>query len=199
MSLQTYALTTVQDVADYLGVATHPQPQIIERMINAVSLQVIMYAGREFKPLTTATTRTFAVSPSGQVVFAPHEPRLLTTVVANTESTAPTTLAATDYQAGVWDDSGAYKSLRLLSGYTRPRSGVTGMVSVTSATWGWTSIPPDVELACIRQVAEWVRRDLQAQSDIIGDDSTGGAAPTLYRLSAGVTSLLGSYRVPVVA
>lgn len=199
MSLQTYALCSPQDVLDALGMDSYPQPGRIEALINSMSRQIIRRAGREFKPLTTATTRSFSINALGEVVFGSSEPRLLTTVIANTESTAPTTLAATDYQAYLWPDSGAYQWLDLLSNFSIPRVG-TGFVSVTSATWGWATVPDDVFDWCIFAVVQSIRRNAQIRSTAGSADSGETSVPAFTGLPNSVKREIDeAYRTPMVA
>lgn len=199
MSLATYALCSYQDVLDGLAVADYPQPGRIETLINAMSRQIIRRAGREFKPLTTATTRIFPVSANGSVSFGSSEPRALTTVLANTESTAPTTLVATDYEAYLWADSGAYQGLDLLSNFTFPRSG-TGFISVNSSTWGWATVPEDVVEWCVFSVVQSIRRNAQIRSTAGSIDSGETSIAAFTGLPNSVKREIDeAYRTPVVA
>lgn len=199
MSLDTYALTTYQNVLDLLGVDKHPQPSVIEAMINTASRQIIQDTGREFKPLYTGTTRTFPITPSGLVVLTPGEVRNVTLFRANVEGTSPTTLVATDYEAFNWTGGGT-RAFQLFSNYSFPRDPITGLVEVTG-TWGWASVPSDVEWACRWQVSQWVRRDLQSRSNQLSTGSEDPAVVTPYiNLAPSVRRALSYYRShPVVA
>lgn len=199
MALASYALTTYQAVLDRLQLSSHSNPGLIERMINSASWEIIQYTGREFKPLvSTSLVRKFPFSSSGYVSFSPSEALTISQLKANVEGTAPTTLAATDYQTFI-AGSGSISGLRLVTNYSRPALGFQGMVEVTG-TWGWASVPPDVVAVCEWQVVQWVRRDLQSRSDTLAsDDESLIAAPPYPGLSRLAMSALSRYRVPVVA
>lgn len=200
MALDSYALTSLQKVLDLLGTSTTPNPTLVESMINTASRQIIKRSGREFKPLDPAvTTRVFPITTSGLIDFAPYEPRTITQIRANTETSTPTTLAAVDYQLepGSW---GGYGRLQLFSNWFLPLSPITGYVEVTG-TWGWSSVPADIEWLCRWQVAQWVRRDLQARSNILANDiESPQVVQPFPTLAPSVARYLDeTYRTPVVA
>jgi hypothetical protein len=45
--------------------------------------------------------------------------------------------------------------------------------------WGWASVPDDVRQSCEFQVVQWYRRNYQARSNVLADD-TGEAAVSPY-------------------
>lgn len=196
MPLASYALCSYQDVLDQLGVADYPQPGRVESLINSASWQIISYAG-EFKPLSSATVRTFTLGPGGYVDFAGTGALTITQVRANTEGTSPTTLAATDYQT-LPADGGGYRALQLVSNYSAARAPLTGLVEVTG-TWGWSAVPPPVSELCAWQVKEWIRRGAQIRSTAGGVDSGETSVASYTDLSYAARRALDAFRVPVVA
>jgi hypothetical protein len=186
MALETYALTSLQGVYDALGVSSYPNPGLLERLINNASRQIMIYAEREFKPFDPAAlVRTFRITPRSTTYFSPSEPRSISLVRVDTDGNYAT-IAAADYQLFSYD-VGGYRSISLLNNVvsrrTKPRLEVTGV-------WGWAIVPDDIKATCEFQVVQWVRRNFQARSDILADD-TGAQAVTPYAgLSYGVREFL---------
>lgn len=197
MPLASYALCSYQDVLDQLGVTDYPQPGRVESLINSASWQIIHYSGREFKPLTSANVRTFPLAAGGYVYFGGSEALTITQVRANTETTSPTTLAATDYQTSL-TETGSIRALQLASNYSNATPPRTGMVEVTG-TWGWVTVPPPISELCSWQVKEWIRRGAQIRSTAGGVDSGETSVASYPDLSYAARRTLDAFRVPVVA
>jgi hypothetical protein len=195
--LASYALCSYQDVLDQLGESSYRQPGRIEALINSASWQIISYAGREFKPLSSSTVRSFPISADGYVYLGGNEALTITQVRANTEGTSPTTLAATDYQKIV-AANGSTIGIQLLRNYSNAFSPLTGYAEITG-TWGWTTVPPDISELCAWQVKEWIRRGAQIRSTAGGADSGETAIASYTDLSYSARHLLDRYRQPVVA
>jgi hypothetical protein len=202
VSLAAYALTDVQSCLDTLSTSSTPNPGLIEDLINSASRQMITYSRREFKPLDAAAlVRTFQLTPARSAYFAPSEPTSVSLVRVSLDG-AFTTVSSTDYQLFRYDPSGVtggYSRISLLTpgagswAYSRgePLLEVTGV-------WGFAAVPADVKAACEFQVAQWFRRNYQARSNILADDTGEAAISPHVELSYSVKRFLDqSYAVNV--
>jgi hypothetical protein len=162
-------LTTLAATRAYLQkeTASTAQDAIISSLITRASTAITRYCNREFIA-TTAVARKFSYDPNpkGFLDLAPYDLRSVTTVKLDTETAAPITLAATDYQLQPKTArDGVYTFLYFLrSSSAQAFSGLTfpeREVEITG-NWGFAAVPGDVEHWCIVQVALWLRRDVAA-------------------------------------
>lgn len=196
MPLATYALTSVADVKDQAGISPSDTSRDaeIEALINAASLSVIRYTGREFASVNPATTRMFPVNTDGTVSLYPYDLQAVSSV--SSISGGVTTLLNTSEYVTLPYDTGAGGGYTMLQLSTVS----SGYVSVTGS-WGWTNIPSDIAQLVISTVVMWLRADEGATSPEFGG---GLGAPARGGLPAGVLpriikAELEAWRVPVVA
>lgn len=212
MSVASFALTTLDAVKQELGgmaLSGTTDDALLEGYINAASRQIIMRAQVEFRNLNTSGTRVFPVGDDGTVDLTPYSLRQVSQIRTNVEGTTPTTLDATQYQLiPVTVSDGGYRRIRVLNGYTSPSGGVAwngtqaalGTIEITG-TWGYASVPEDVERWCIVTVREWYLGGRTNRSSVVAADDSG--APTFNR-SLGLPGQIKreideNYRTPVVA
>jgi hypothetical protein len=178
VTLATNALTTVERVKEQgSGIrSTDPtQDEAIRFCINSASLRMMEYSGREFKSSAVGSTlRTFQITPGGrgydEVSFGPYDAQTITVVTIDTQlgQTGVTLSATSQYQPiPVQQWHGVYTGLHILSlatGYVP--LGIRRVVNVTG-TWGWPSVPSDVEHACIETVLEWMHTYYQVPGEAL--------------------------------
>jgi hypothetical protein len=124
------------------------------------------YCQREFAPISTSLTRTFPLLADGLIRFGGWDLQAVTGAGVQIDTDAastPTTIPSTQYQLGpVSAPNGVYSYLRFytfsIGPILRQAMGIPRQVAITG-TWGWPSIPADVENAAIITVAKWRKRD----------------------------------------
>lgn len=196
-ALATYALTTLEAVKEELptpgaGVALDDK---LRRRVNAASREVMRYSGREFKSLVTnPATRVFDMV-GDRVYLTPYDLQpagaglALSTLTGAGGTLVTTALTTSDY---LFPDGAVVNTLTLTNSPLLPTR-----VSVTG-TWGWPSVPEDVEQIVIEMVVDSIRRDQFLRTNL---DDTGGVTPArmgLFMTSA-QKARLDLMRVPVVA
>ena len=171
VTLATNARTTIERVKEQgSGIRdTDPsQDAAIAFLINAASKQMMEYANREFKStLVGSQSRTFRLQRKNDGVsafidFGMWDAQTVTAVTAETQPTGGSNvLDATilQYQAvPVEQWEGVYTGVVVFSptgAWGVPyAAGIQHTASVTG-TWGYPSVPPDVEDLCVEQVKEW--------------------------------------------
>ena len=193
-------LTTTSNVRAFLQKPTGDtaQDSIIGTLISRASLAIMRYTEREF--ITSAsgsTAREFEVEllRDGFMSLAPYDAQAgtITLVELDTDLSTSRTLSADEYRT--WPipaKDGVVSALRLIpisfGGFHRFRH---RRVKVT-ATWGWTSVPADVEHAAIITVATWLKRDISAFSTTFKLDEGVTERPEI--LPSAVRALLAHYR-----
>ena len=182
VTLATYALTTVERVKEQgSGIRdTDPtQDSAIAFLINAASQQMMQYANREFKStLVGSQARTFRLQRKNDGVsafidFGQWDAQTVTAVTAETQPTGGNNvLDATilQYQAvPVEQWEGVYTGVVVYSptgAWGVPyAAGIQHTASVTG-TWGYPSVPADVEDLCVEQVKEWLLTGYQVTSPL---------------------------------
>jgi hypothetical protein len=138
------------------------QDGLIGALITRASVAIMRYTDRQFAPAETAATKVFEYEQGGTshlLDVAPYDLRAITQVQLDTDESSATTLTTDEYRLFPQPPrDGVYTALRLQPfSYGRGRWGHR-QVSVTG-NWGFASVPVDVEDACIKTVALWLRRD----------------------------------------
>ena len=170
------ALTTTNNVKLFMGRADEDptQDDQIQLFINNASRTIIRECDREFKSDLGTGTRSFATPKDfpgyGYVTFNQFcvQSNSITLVQIDTDTTNPTTIDPTQYQLhpinNLWGVATGIRFYTYAVGsILRQGAGMRRQVSVTG-TWGFTSVPEDVEHACILTVVSWLRRDAQGYS-----------------------------------
>jgi hypothetical protein len=217
VTLATYALTTVERVKEQgSGISsTDPsQDEAIRFLINDASTQMMNECEREFKStLVGSQARTFQINygcygyGGGYIEFRPFDAQTVTAVVVETQPTGGNiTLDATklQYQAlpvgqpddvytgvAIYSPGGSYGSAYA--------AGIQHTASVTG-TWGWPSVPADVESMCVETVKEWLLTGYQLTSPLgIPGEQAQAVAGARHELPWSVKRGLARYSTVVVA
>lgn len=207
-TLATDALVTLAQAKQEIGQLDNDPTtnDALTGLVNASTAAVMEYAQREFKTITTGSTvRTFSILPGttgGYVDFGRFDAQSVTVVQVDTQLAAPTTLAATDYQLvppEKW--RGVYTGL-IVTGSSFPLA-ASGMNMIHTAavtgTWGWPSVPADVQRACLVTIAMWYRHEQAALSSSFQSEQDTTFTPRVVSLPFGARALLAPYRRPSVA
>ena len=168
--LSSTALTTLAEAKEWLGITDTTQDSRLTWLINAASSAVTDYAQREFVSALGTGTRNFALKRDGLVTFGRYDLQSASLVQIDTDgSVTATTIDPTQYMLAPVDAPyGVYGSIRFYTFTIGPvlrqwAGGIPRQVSVTG-TWGFPSVPADVEQACLITVAKWFKRDQVAWS-----------------------------------
>jgi hypothetical protein len=141
---------------------------LVGTLITAASDAIMDEFDREFAPATASATRRVRID-SYSLSLAPWDLRTVASFSLHPESSSPVTLAAgTDYELlPVGAPSGTYTSIRfsgylgnLLTSETAFRMGHA--LADISGAWGFATVPPVVNRACVLTVLAWIRRDVSA-------------------------------------
>lgn len=180
---------------------------LLPDFITQASKIIMDYTRREFAPVSTGLTRRFAVN-GYKVDFSPWDLQSATAVSLHPETTEPIILSSgagfsnAQYMLKPVNPSrGVYQSLQF-SGYlvivsqTLMQFGFA-LLDVTG-TWGFPSVPEDVERACILTVGSWVTRTMPGASTPYGipPGSAQGAIMhgNNWDLPWAAKNILGRYR-----
>lgn len=169
-------LVTLEQVRSFLQKETvsTSQDEEIEAMITRASTAISSSTEREFVPETTEqrTLEGYYGSKGLFVDVAPYDLQSVTALQLDTDQTSPIDLPAAQYRLGPLPAKyGVYTHIRLL-----PLSRALGpivfpqvQVKVTG-TWGFPSVPEDVQMACLITVATWMRREVQTFERVLSID-----------------------------
>lgn len=177
-------LVTLAQVRSFLQKAGGDTDQDTEiaAMITAASDAIMREAQREFKTTTSGSTvRTFEYKGGGVVDFAPFDLRSVTLVRLDSDDSSPTTISSSDYRlTPVNTPQGVYTGIQIepMTAVTRGRF-ATRVLEITSATWGFSAVPQEVQRACIITVAVWLRRDVTAYENVLGPEGEETAPRSL--------------------
>lgn len=164
-----YDLCALADVKAQGGVTVTTDDAMIQDIITRASREIERWCQREFASRGTQT-RSFELS--GYLVdLSPRDLRgVPTTVTINADTSSPTTLTSSQYQAlpiagasGSVDGTLVYTELRISSAVSLASSSITyfgrSRIDVTG-TWGFATVPDDVRHAAIITAAAWLDRSV---------------------------------------
>ena len=203
-TLLTYALTTVADVKETMGVASsdHSYDNLIIRKINQVTRQIEVYCGRHFLD-TTYTDEIYTSPNSNQIVL---KQRPLTSTTTFTMSVRDTAL---NYDQWETIDSALY--------FADTTSGVVDLQFNATGGWkhwkftysaGYATIPDDLAEAASALTSYYVlnpsgdqvgiREKQEGQRRIMYDNTTPLSFKSLIE-QLGVNEIIDSYcNYPVI-
>lgn len=174
------------------------QDAMIDSLISRASIAIMRYTDREFvSQVSTPTARVFELEllRDGFLDLAPFDAQAgtVTSVVLDTDVATPRTLTSAEWRTFPTPArDGVISALRIipisLGGYHRFKH---RQVTVT-ATWGWASVPADVEHAAVVTTAIWLRRDVAAFSTTFSLDEDRVERPE--GLPSAVRAILNPYR-----
>lgn len=198
-------LATVPEVRRFLQKPTADvnQDQIISELITRASRAIMTYLGREILP-TQVASHAFIYRGGRRLNLAPYVVQSVTSVVMDTDTTSPSTLATSEFSLRPMPArNGVYRWLRIPYGGNQwvgpdipgEREFAQREVTVTGL-WGYSEVPEDVKHWCIVTVAEWMRLHVQAFSTVLNIDT--GQLERPESLPSAVRAGLRHYRsVPV--
>ncbi len=167
-------LTTLAIVRSFLqkSASDTTQDAEISAMITRASDAISRYCEREFK--TTGTNpfaRTFEYKGGGLLDLSPFDLQSLSQVRFDTDTASPTTLLAADYRlVPVHKPLGVYTALRIDPAISPTIARWSYRVIEVTGTWGFASVPKDVEHACILTVNNWLKLDVTAYESVLSVD-----------------------------
>lgn len=149
--------TDPADVKLQLGISDTNDDTLIGKAITAASRSIDRWTGTTFYPVTEA--RLFAAGTDGTVLVDRFTDTTGLVVKTGTDGTFPTTVAASGYVLHPFNavsSGGAYDRIVIPAGVASSAYGYP-TVQVT-ASWGWATVPADVEQACRIKAARLFRR-----------------------------------------
>jgi hypothetical protein len=195
--LSATALTSLNRVKQWLGQdpVASDQDDRLTWLINAASSAVSQYAGRQFASEGSAT-HTFRVQggwPKGAADFAPFDASAITTVTLADMFGNTQLLSSQYYQPRpVHKPNGVYTRLAFLwAPIVLPYAQSVAVLG----TWGFASVPADVENAVIITAAKWFQRD---QNTATPEYVYPGGTTEDLSLPYDARMLMVPYRRPVV-
>jgi uncharacterized phiE125 gp8 family phage protein len=141
-SLLSYALTTVDDVKELLGIASsdHSKDNLITRKINQATRQIEAYCGRRFKE-TTYTQEGYTASNTNQLVLRQRPITSFTSLEARDSSLNEDDFETLDANLYFANNSAGVLDLNFNA------SGSWGRYRVSYSA-GYATIPEDLAEAC---------------------------------------------------
>jgi hypothetical protein len=180
MPLAAYALVTLQEAKDRLGVTDDDRDARIVEFINEVSRTVLQVTGREYAPAASGSRICKIKNGSSVVDLYPYEARSVTSVTIAAGTSNEYVVPTTDWQlAPVVAADGVYDRIQLASGVTVSSQFFEVPVTVVG-TWGWASVPADVKGWVLEMVEDRFKQDVAFYADADGfirEGSTGPANP----------------------
>ena len=189
----TNGYATLAQVKAAMRISDNVDDTLIETAIESASRQIDGHCERRF--YSTATTRIY--TPNDSYVCEIDDLVSLTTLKTSSDvdGSFDTTWTSTDYQleplnriAGGMDVS--YTQIRAVGDYLFPTSGGEATVQVVG-TFGWASVPSDIEQACIiLSQRQYKRYDSPLGVAGVGDIGI----IRVSRIDPDVASILAPYR-----
>jgi hypothetical protein len=203
-------LCTVADVKASMEppITTTVRDGIIQTAITAASRRIMSWCDREFAPATGAATRRFPIdvtqNANGGFVadLAPFDLRSATAVSLHPESTAPVALSAANFDYALEplpNQDGTYYRLRISPYFSMISSFANrfnyALIDISGA-WGFSSVPEDVNRACVLTVRSWIRQNPKAYAfpDQNAVEGVQPEAPQTFTLPGGALMLLDHYK-----
>lgn len=209
--MATIDLCSVADVKAELEITNDTtRDTLIGNVITSISRTISTMFEREFRTETSgSTTRHFQVTDGDYVInLAPYDlsdsTNLTVTLHPGTASQY-SLIANTEFLVQPTEKVWTYQTIRVSPwvaqmhvGDTPRRFGVT-LVDVTSASWGFASVPEDVKRAAIISVAANIDRRLDAfnmsHHDLLdGNAGIGAQRSPAYSIPTSALVLLNPYR-----
>lgn len=172
--MATQDLTNLTAVRRFLqkSASDTAQDSEIGYLITRASDAIMRYCEREFK--TTGTNpfaRTFEYRGGGFLDFAPWDAQTITQVRLDTDDDNPTTLTADEFRAyPTHKPQGVYTGVRLDPAIAYSRARWEHRLCEVTGTWGFASVPADVEHATILTVNNWLKLDVTAYESVLSTD-----------------------------
>lgn len=155
----------------------------VQALITRASRSVMDFTGREFVSAASGSTaRTFLYynTPDQVLPLTPYDARTVTQLRFDTDTASPSTVTdSTQWRLlPIPSRYGAYHAL-----YLPQHTGtVAGRVVEVTGTWGWPSVPQDIEGATIDTVVHWLRQQMPG-GQVVNED-TDRYGPVQFPTSA---------------
>jgi hypothetical protein len=181
MPLAAYALVTLQEAKDRLGVTDEDRDDRLVEFINEVSRLVMQTTGREYAPPAASSARIARIKNGSSVVdLYPYEARSVTSVTIAAGTDDEYVVPTTDWQlAPVVAPDGVYDRIQLAQGVTVSSQFHEVPVTVVG-TWGWPAVPNDVKGWVLEMVEDRWKQDVAFYADadgLIREGSSGSSDP----------------------
>jgi hypothetical protein len=152
------------------------QDPVIGPMITAASRAILEELEREFAPATNAATRRFVFDlREPRLALSPWDLRAVTNVVLNPQESGGTPLTEwADYELAPYPAKhGVFTGIDFLTPIPLPvlTKRTTRCVVDVTGSWGFATVPEDVKHWCNVTVAEWLRKDVSAFSNVFNVDA----------------------------
>jgi hypothetical protein len=174
MGLDPAALTTLPHARLYVQRAIGSgsfDSELGEMLINSYSAAVIRYCERQFRPVETAATKTFAYRGRGFLSFAPYDLRNVTAMSFGGAGVTTTPLVQnTDYtlEPRGQTPEGTYLYATIRRDFL-PWPVFGWPQVVVTGDWGMPAVPADVEQATLIAIADGYRNPEGAASRGLGE------------------------------
>jgi hypothetical protein len=211
MGLSARALITVTEARNYLRDSEADQGELEDR-INAYSVAIENYCGRQFSDGGAGVTKIFDYPGMGHLDFFPFEARAITSVTVVGEGAGGVStllVSATDYMARprgkspegtyFWLDAPMYTYL-----YGRPVARFGWRIDVLG-DWGMQAVPEDVAMACKVCVSDSFRNPegyaSRSVMGVIGEEVGPGAVEISRHIPDDAKGLLEGFMrwAPILA
>ena len=182
MALESYALSTLDEVKDYLDVTNDVYDVRLEQLINEYSRYIVTYTGNEYAPVTSSSTRVVEYRVGSVYIdLFPYNARSVTAVTIDPDAGTPLVLETGEWQLRpITSPDGVYDRVALKTGVTYASSSFDRVPVEITGTWGWSEVPEDVK-GWLREIIEdRFREDIGAFADASGnvlDTQNGVTAP----------------------
>lgn len=189
-------LTTLTAVRRFLqksGTDTSQDTEI-SQLITRASDAIMRYCQREFKSTASAgTARKFEYRGQGYLDLAPYDLQSVTLIRLDPDLASPYTVGSNEYRLyPVHTPQGVYTAIRLdpVLAYTASRW--LYRICEVTGTWGFPSVPSEVEHATILTVNNWLKLDVTAYESVLSTDENELERP------AGIPSRARNLLLPFV-
>lgn len=155
---------------------------LVSELITRASRAFMEATGRQFRTALTAGTAVqflYRANPMRVLHLQGYDASAITSVTMDADTTSPTVLAATEYRKlPIPRKHGVINALYL----PNHDGSAEGRVVEVVGTWGWPTVPGDVEQAVIDTVVHWL--DRQTPGGQLGDENMDRFGPVMFPSSA---------------
>lgn len=163
-------LCTLEQVLEFIQKPSTDDGQnaVVQSLITRASRLIMSECEREFAPAGTEdAARVFTYTGGGVLGLAPYDAQSVSQVRIDVDEDSPTTLDYSEWRLYPYPAvHGVATGLQLAPYIIRSRARWNTRLVEVTATWGFPSVPLDVQHACILTVSEHLRRNVQAFSTV---------------------------------
>lgn len=187
-----YATLAEVKSLDILDFSDNSHDSTLEREISAASRKIDEFCGRTFYNVTSATARYFTPEKYDELkiddIYSTTD--MVVKFDTNRDATYDLTLAATDWDLWPYNPKNGRPWVKLLMTYVNGYSFylIPKSVEIT-ALWGWASVPPEVNQACV-MIANRLHKRNQTILGVAGATAVGQISLRIPKLDPDVQELL---------